>query len=339
MKLSPCLHDFFDTYLPDIRGASKSTTKTYRDTFTLFLPFTATYYNKSVDELTLEDISIKLILDFLNLLENQRHNIARTRNLRLATLKSFAKMLEVLHPSHRELAIQIKAIPQKRSQKRLVGFITQEEILTLYKSVEIKKHNGMRDYTILHLLFDSGARASEIAALKLESFDIKNKGIIILGKGNSFRHLTLSLKPAELINEYITKYRPSPKSAYQQILFINKRGEGFTRFGIYRLCKKYLTKTLPAKRLQMLHAVHSFRHGCAMDMLNKGESLDKIKNRLGHEDLQTSMTYLKLDIQHKREIQKRLIAHSQSSIKLDTKIEELISWENKEETLAWLDSL
>jgi integrase/recombinase XerD len=339
MKLSICLHEFFDTYLPHVKGVSKETIKTYRDTFTLFLPFIARHHSTHVDSLTLENISIQIILSFLDYLEKDRNNTARTRNIRLATLKSLAKMIRLMYPEYKDLADIILRIPQKRTQKNLIGFITQEEILQVFAKVDMKKKDGFRDYTMLNILFDTGARASEIATLNIDYFDAKDNTVMILGKGNKFRQVRLSLKSAELIDRYIKQYRTPPKPAYRDRLFINQRGEEFTRYGIHKLCKKHLAKVLSPKRLQMLNAVHSFRHGCAVNRLYLGESVTDIKNRLGHEDLQSTTVYLKLDISHKREVQKKLIDHSQSSIKFDPKLEEAIDWENKEKTLAWLDSL
>jgi integrase/recombinase XerD len=89
----------------------------------------------------------------------------------------------------------------------------------------------------------------------------------------------------------------------------------------------------------MLNAAHSFRHGCAINRLYSGDSLTDIKNRLGHENLQSTMTYLKLDICHKREVQKKIIEHTQSPLQFDPKLEEALEWEDSEKILAWLDSL
>ena len=100
-----------------------------------------------------------------------------------------------------------------------------------------------------------------------------------------------------------------------------------------------LLLTVSPKRLKMLNAVHSFRHGCAVNRLHLGESLTDIKNRLGHENFQSTMTYLKLDISHKRQIQKKSTEHTQPPLKFDPKLEEALDWENREKTLAWLDSL
>ena len=265
--------------------------------------------------------------------------MATTRNQRLAALKSLAKMIRFMYPEQRKLAEVILNIPQKRTQKVLIGFLYQEEILRVFEAVDLTKKEGFRDYTILHLLYDSGARAFEIATLKLDYFDPQNRTLVILGKGNRYRQIELWPKTSQLIDCYIAKYRITPKPLYRNRLFINQREQELTRHGIHRLCKKYLSLALPPKRLKQLNPVHSFRHSCAVYMLSSGCSVADIRNRLGHEDIQSTMVYLHLDLSRRREVQKIFIQYTQSAITQDPKIEELIGWENKEETLKWLDSL
>jgi len=339
MKLSPAIHQFFDHYLPHLKGVSEHTLKAYRDAFKLFLIFAAGYYGIKIKSLRLEQITSELILAFLDDLQAQRHNKARTRNQRLASLKSFAKMIRVLYPEHREVAETIFSIPQKRTQKTLVGFLYPEEILNIFHAVNLKRKEGSRDYALLHLLFDSGARASEVATLNLDYFNPEQKTLAILGKGNRFRLIELAPKTTHLLQLYINRFRPSPKPPYQQRLFVNQRGEELTRFGIYRLCRKYLAMALSPKRLKTINPVHSFRHSCAVNMLATGKSAADVKNRLGHDNLQSTMTYLHLDLNLKRQIQKRYINYMQSVITLDPKVEELLQWESDKDMIAWLDSL
>ena len=339
MKLSTVIHQFFDQYLPRIKGSSEHTVKAYRDTFTLFLPFAAHYHQIKVDSLCLGHLPYELILDFLNYLESQRNNSVKTRNQRLVALKSLAKMIRLMYPEKRETAERILAIPQKRTQRKLIGFLYQEEILKVFASVDLKTKEGVRDYCLLHLLYDSGARASEIAALNLDCFDYHHKTLAILGKRNRYRLITLLPKTAELLTLYITKYRKTPKPLYHHRLFVNQRGKELTRHGIHRLCTKYLFKTLTPKRLRDINPAHSFRHSCAVYMLSSGSSLTEIRNRLGHEHVQSTMVYLHMDLSCKREVQKKFIEYTQSILTHDPKIEELIDWENKEETMKWLDSL
>jgi site-specific recombinase XerD len=224
-------------------------------------------------------------------------------------------------------------------QKKLIGYLYPEEIMDVYNVVDLRKSEGFRDYCLLHLLFDSGARATEVATLNLDYFDAHNQTLAILGKGNRFRQIKLWPKTCELITLYIQKYRATPKSLYRHRLFINQRGQALTRSGIHRLCRKYLQRTLPPKRLKTLHAAHSFRHARAVNMLSCGKPITDIKIRLGHENIQSTMVYLNMDLTHKRSVQRKFIQYAQSSLKHDPKLDELIDWDHKEDILEWLDTL
>jgi integrase/recombinase XerD len=339
MKLSTCIHMFFNQYLTHIKGLSQHTVKAYRDTFKLLLPFAAKYHGIKIESLRLEHVSSDLILSFLSQLEKDRNNRPVTRNNRLAAIKSFAKMIRFIYPQQHELADTVLNIPQKRSQKPLVGFLYDDEILRVFGSVDIRSKEGFRDYVLLHLLYDSGARASEIAGLQIDYFNPDQETMAILGKGNRFRLVRLEPKTVQLLQVYIKQYRISPKPSYQHRLFINQRGEGLTRHGIYRLCKKYLAMVLTAKRLKTISPVHSFRHSRAMDLLYQGEAITDIKNHLGHDNVQSTTLYLQLDINHRRHIQKQLVEYMKSDLAIDRKIDELIDGENMQDIMDWLDRL
>lgn len=339
MNLVSCIHQFFDQYLPRIKGCSSSTVRSYRDTYRLFLPYAAAYYKVNLKSLTIDHLTCDLILDFLDHLQTQRYNQASTRNQRLAAIKSLGKMVRFMYPDKRQLAERILHIPKKRTQRRLIGFIYPDEIIKIHQSVDLTRADGFRDYTILHLLYDSGARASEIATLNLDSFDPVRQTLAILGKADRYRQIQLWPKTAQLIKTYIKSYRKKPLPFYQHCLFINQRGKSLTRHGINRICKKYLHRSLDPKRIAELNPVHSFRHACAVRMLCAGDPITDIKNRLGHENIQSTMTYLHMDLAHKRRVQEKFIASSKELLDEDPNLETLIDWQNKQDILAWLDSL
>jgi site-specific recombinase XerD len=339
MKLSPCIHQFFDHYLTNIRGMSYHTIRSYRDTFKLFLPFAANYYGIKISSLTVEHITAVFILAFLDNLQRERKNLPTTRNQRLAAIKSFAKMLRFMYPQQRQLTERVLNIPQKRAQKPLIGFLYYDEILQLFNAVDIRTKEGFRDYALLHLLYDSGARASEITTLNLDYFNPTQRTLAILGKGNRFRLIELEKKTSQLLELYIKKHRLNPRPPYRQRLFINQRGGELTRHGIYRICKKYLSKALPPKRLKYINPVHSLRHSCAMNLLNQGKTITDIQNRLGHDNAQSTDIYLHLDIKCKRHIQRQVIKYMKSGLTADPKIDELLQWEGEKDIMAWLDSL
>ena len=339
MTIVECLQQFFGNYLPKVKGASEQSVACYKASFELFLTFTAQSQSCRIKALKLEHLTTEIILEFLDYLETERDNSARTRNLRLASLKSLAKMIRLMYPEYKKIGDNLLHIPQKRTQKKLIGFFSQDEMLKILKAVNVKKKEGMRNYTILNLLFDSGARASEVATLNLDYFNPQEKTLVILGKGNRYRQMTLWPKTIELLNLYIDKYRTMPKLFYAHRLFINQRGEEFTRHGINRICKKYITRAIPLKKLSCLSPAHSFRHSCAMNMLASGAALTDIKNRLGHENIKSTMVYLQMELRHKRDVQKRFLEYTQSVLMQDPKIDELINWEKKDEISTWLDSL
>ncbi len=348
MNLSTLIHQFFDQYLPRIKGSSRQTIRAYRDTYTLLLPYAANYHGIKVASLKIGHLSNALILDFLDYLEKERNNKTVTRNQRLAAIKAMAKMIRLMHPSRRALAVRdppflwrdrILSIPQKRFQKQLIGFLYPNEVLNVYAAVDLRTFHGFRNYTILNLLYDSGARASEIASLRIDFFDPQYNTLAILGKGDQYRQIELLPKTTRLIQVYLEKYRKAPNPLYQPYLFINQRGTAFTRHGINRMCKKYLRLTFSPKRLRDINPAHSFRHACAVRMLLDGKPVSEIKIRLGHENIQSTMTYLHMDLTRKRDIHKKFISYSPKTIEQYPMIEELLDWENKQDTLAWLDSL
>jgi len=339
MKLETCIYRFFHQYLPGIKGSSNQTIKAYRDVFSLFLPFAASRLSIKIASLRVEHLTPEMLLSFLNHLESDRSNVVRTRNHRLAAIKSLAKMIRLMYPENREEAQRILDIPQKRAQRQLIGFLSPDEILQVFHCVDLIKKSGFRDYTILHLLEDSGARASEIATLNLDYFDPQNSTLVILGKGNRYRQIELAPRTVQLIRRYIAEYRIKAKPLYQHRMFINQRGEEMTRHGIYRMCKKYLQKALSPKRLRNINPVHSFRHSCAVNMLLSGKSLTDIQNRLGHENIQSTTVYTHMDLTRKRVVLNKFIEYMKSNLSEDPKICEWIDWENKKDILEWLDSL
>lgn len=330
---------FFNQYLTHIKGLSPHTVKAYRDAFKILLPFAAKYHGIKIESLRLEHISSDLVLSFLNQLEKKRNNRPVTRNNRLAAIKSFAKMIRLTYPQQHELADTILNIPQKRFLKPLVGFLYDDEILKVFGSVDIRTKEGFRNYVLLHLLYDSAARASEIAKLHLDYFNPEQETMAILGKGNRPRLVRLEPKTVQLLDLYISQYRIAPRPSYQHRLFINQRGEGLTRHGIYRICKKHLSMVLSPKRLKTISPVHSFRHSRAMDLLYQGKAITDIQNWLGHDNVQSTTLYLQLDLNRKRHIQKQLIDYMQSDLAIDHKLDELFEGENMQDIMDWLDSL
>ena len=134
-------------------------------------------------------------------------------------------MIRFTHPQWSASMEKIVVIPQKRTQRQLIGFLYPEEIHQVLNTVNIDTAVGFRDYTILHLLFESGARASEMARLNLDYFNPEQGSLAILGKGNRFRQVDLSPTTVKMIKAYTINHRRRPKPAYAKRLFISQHGK------------------------------------------------------------------------------------------------------------------
>ena len=155
MRLTTCVEQFFDLYHFRIKGSSQRTIKAYRQALALFLPFAAKYYAIKVGSLSIDHLCLQLILSFLDYLQSDRSNAANTRNQRLAVIKSLAKMIRLMYPQKRQIADIILAIPQKKSQKKIVAFLYIEEIFAVYQAVDLKKPlGGNRGTSVIYLHFN-----------------------------------------------------------------------------------------------------------------------------------------------------------------------------------------
>ena len=159
-------------------------------------------------------------------------------------------------------------------------------------------------------------------------------------KGDQFRIIKLEKRTVQLIQLYIKKYRIKPKPLYQHRIFINQQGEELTRHGIYRICKKYLSIDPSPKTTQVHQACTRLPPFKSRRYALHGVSpITDIKNRLGHDNIQSTTIYLHLDLNHRRHIQKDFIRYMQSVIHTDSKIEDLLQWESDKDLMDWLDSL
>jgi len=216
----------------------------------------------------------------------------------------------------RDLAVLVTS-RRSYSQAKPPKFLRPQEIQRLFAGLKLSTPSHIRTYAMIHLAYCLGLRPFEITRITLDDISFRKRELLVkTRKGNN---------PMTLPN--------------QDRLFINQRGQELTRHGIYRICRKYLEKALPKKRLKTINPVHSFRHTCAVHMLYRGDSVTDIKNHLGHENIQSSTVYLHLDLKRRRQIQDRFLKHMKSVLTDDQKIDDLLQPENNTDIMDWLDSL
>ncbi len=335
-QLAGQLQGFFQTYLREQRAVSPNTIKSYRDTFKFLVQYVGR--RRGNRALTIKDLDAKIILDFLQHIEdphNGRGNSAFTRNLRLAAIQSFFKYLSIHSPGLERRCGTIQAIPRKRATAGEPQSLSRSEVETLLAQPQTASVDGFRDLALLAFLYNTGARAQEAADLRSSWFDFANRTVMITGKGNKERLTPLWSPTVHILQAYWKTHRRKPKTSSDHF-FINQRGARLTRFGVRGIVKRYLllaAKTCPSIAVKKL-STHSLRHTTACHLLEAGVDLNVIKAWLGHKCIKTTSRYLYTDISHKRKVLEQFGPPPTIESVLDPNPEDA-----PDQLLSWLDRL
>jgi len=291
---------FLREYLPSQREMSVQTSDTYSYAFQLLVCFAADGLKTTPAGLSIEQLDATLVLAFLEHLEKKRGNCARTRNSRLAAIKTFFRFLEYRLPSCLEQARRIRAIPVKKTNEVIIGYLNREEIQTLVDTPDPNSRYGLRDRAMLHLAYAGGLRVSELIGLHLTDLVLHPQPTIhVMGKGRRERLLPLWKETAQAVRDWL-KVRGEPKGTD---LFPNARGDGMTRSGFEYILEKHV-RTASAKQPSLANkqvSPHSMRHSCAMHILHATGDIRKVSLWLGHATLQSTEVYLRADPTEKLE--------------------------------------
>jgi integrase/recombinase XerD len=232
------MQPFFSHYLPIQRGLSINTIAAYRDAIKLLLCYVADHLKKSVDVLDIEDITAAVVLGFLDHLQQQRGCSGKTRNARLAAIRCLFAFIARQQPELLLQCRQIRAIPLKRTGQVKVDYLEEAELQALMDAVDLNTRTGVRDRALLLLLYNTGARVSEIVALNLNHLRLSGSTQVDLqGKGNKHRACPLWPETVVALKDYLRQRRPNQSET--QTLFLNANGVPITRFGIRYIIGKY----------------------------------------------------------------------------------------------------
>lgn len=298
--LAPHLSAFLREHLPRERGASQHTIAAYAHCYRLLLTFAAERRKTRPSRIGIEDLDAGLIVAFLDHLEAERANTARSRNARLAAIHSLFRFLEYRVPSCLEQARRVHAIPMKRGEQPLVGYLTREEVHALLAAPDPRTYLGLRDLAMLHLAFAAGLRVSELVGLKLEQFeDTAMPSLHVIGKGRRERILPLWQETARALRRWIV-VRPTTGDPH---LFLNSADRAMSRSGFEYILGKHATTAANAAPSIATKRVtpHVLRHSCAMHTLQATGDVRKVALWLGHASVQTTEMYLRADPTEKLE--------------------------------------
>lgn len=304
--IAPHMSAFLRERLPLQRGASDHTCDSYAYAFKLLFQFASERFEVTPSELALEQLDAPLILDFLNYLETQRGNTPQTRNARLVAIKSFMRFMEYRAPSVLEQSRRILAIPSKKTDTRLVNYLTVQEMQSLLNAPDLQRRQGIRDRAMLHLCFAAGLRVSELVSLPLKALNFyPTPSVYILGKGRKERTLPLWKETAADLREWLAVRGET--SACE--LFLNARGRPMTRSGFEYILQKHVkTAAQTCASLQIKGiSPHVLRHTSAMLVLQATGDIRKVALWLGHDDIQTTEVYLRADPTEKLEAMEAVV--------------------------------
>ena len=291
---------FFTDRLLRQRDASPHTIASYRDTFCLLLRFAHQRFKKAPSALTLADFDASFIGTFLDHLEKDRGNRARSRNARLAAIHSFFRFLALEAPEHSALIQRVLTIPNKRYERREIAFLTRPEIDALLTAPDQRTWAGRRDRTLLLLALQTGLRLSELIGLRCEDVVLSSGAHVRChGKGRKERTTPLRKEVSTTLGAWLRERHGGPSDP----VFPNARGGSLSPDGVAYLLSKHLTvaKTQCAS-LQRKHvSPHVLRHSAAMDLLEHGVDRSVIALWLGHESMETTYMYLHADLKRKEQ--------------------------------------
>jgi len=297
-EFAKLLQSFFTERLLQQQNVSPKTIVAYRDTFRLLLNYAQRVKTIVPEKMTLFDFNAPLILDFLNHLETERHNMVRSRNARLAGVRAFAHFVTLRCPASLQVMQQILAIPMKRFEKPLLGFLSREEIKALLNAPDITTWCGHRDRIMFELLYNTGARVSELLDMKVADVMLANTSSVRLhGKGRKQRTVPLWKETAVNVRQWLKFAGLSP----DQPLVPNRSGALMTRTNVadrLALAITVATKQCPQLKGRKI-SPHSLRHTTAMHLLQSGVDITVIALWLGHENPATTHGYVEADLKMK----------------------------------------
>ncbi len=293
--LGPTLEAFFTERLITQRRVSPHTIAAYRDAMCLLLGFIERATGKAPATLGFEDLDAPRITEFLDYLERERHNSARTRNARLSALHSLFRFAALRHPEHAGLIGRVLAIPPKRFERGIVTFLTDDEVEAILQAPDQTSFLGQRDHALLLLAVQGGLRVSELTRLICGDVVLGTGAHVrCFGKGRKERATPLTTTTVAVLGAWLEKRGGQPADP----LFPTRQGAALSRYGVTLLVSRHAqtaTQRCPSLATKKI-SPHVLRHTAAMRLLHAGVDTSVIALWLGHEGIETTQIYVHADL-------------------------------------------
>jgi site-specific recombinase XerD len=333
-ELASSIRGFFEQHLVAQRGLSPNTVLAYRDALKLLLTFAAELHRKSCTDLTLDHLADDTVRRFLRHLEDDRHNSVTTRNVRLAAIHAFFQYLAGTDPRHLARCQAILSVPFKRREHRVPQYLERDEVQAIFRQIDCRAPGGLRDDALLRVLYNAGMRAQEVVDLDVNHVRFTRPfTVLIHGKGRKERVCPLWRETLIAVKNYLQTR--DVRFTDSGPLFLNARGQRLTRFGVRYIVAHRIAdaaKVCPTLQTRRI-TPHTWRHTTAMHLLQSNVDLAMIRSWLGHASIETTNTYVEIDLEMKRKTLQsceKLIPKSTTSAS---------TWRHNKDILSWLASL
>jgi site-specific recombinase XerD len=297
----------------------------------LLLCFLATEKKTKITKLGLDDLNFEAVLGFLHYLEVDRGNHVRTRNQRLSMLHTLFDYIATREPEMLGVCQRVAAVPMKRSAPVETHFLERDEMEDLLRRLPGRGRLALRDHALLLFLYNTGARAQEVADLRAGHLQLSGHPLVRLhGKGDKWRTCPLWRHTADLLEQLLAS-SDKPVSADSPVFSANDRP--LTRFGIYKVVRRHASH-FDDTRIGRSVSPHLFRHTAAVHLLEAGVDVNVIRGWLGHADLTTTNRYAEINTQAKIQALRATEPPSFSAGHPRRPV-----WSTDESLLNWLSSL
>jgi len=332
--LGPLLYSFFEDYLKCQKGLQPSSLKSYRDSVKLFLLFLSEKTGHKVSRLKLSDLTCTQLLAFLQSLETDRKNQVRTRNQRLAAIRSLFDYLARRVPEMLKEAQSVAAIPTKRTAPAETFFLEKDEIESLFASLPSQGSSALRNRALLLFLYNTGARVQEVADLRRKNVELDGQPKAHLhGKGDKWRVCPLWQETVALLKQLLPEQTANDP---ERAVFTSPQGRALTRFGIYKIVHRHTRSLLKPNESRRRISPHTFRHTSAVHLLEAGVEVNVIRGWLGHVSLETTNRYAEINLRMKEAALQACQPPASASSEAGPR---RAIWQEDAELMKWLKNL
>lgn len=319
---------YLSEYLPVQRAVSENTVSSYCTTFKLLIHYCREVEMIQERQLDFPSLTDDLVIRFLQWIEDERGCSISTRNQRLFALHSFFRYAQGQLPQYYMNFSKILNISKKKAPKPSIGYIDLDNMEKILSGPNLDKKSGRRDAALLSLMYDTGARVSEIVSLSVRDIRLDNPAKVhLLGKGSKFRDVPILPETKSLLHSYMRENNLLTPGKQDAPLFFNHSGGKLTRAGVTYIVKKYTEEFTAVNNAAI--SPHILRHTKAMHLLQAGVNIVYIRDLLGHSDITTTEVYARADLKMKQSALEKVRSIAPA---------ETPSWQQNPDLLVWLEN-